>query len=75
MQPGIGLKADLGGLTGDLIQHFHRRLLQGLHLLLHDRLKRLVIHEPWQLSAAILIFKFPDLSINIVITYRGKEKL
>lgn len=57
------------------MQHFHRRLLQGLHLLLYDRLKRLVIHEPWQLSAAILIFKFPDLSKNIVITYRGKEEL
>lgn len=57
------------------MQHIHSGLFQCFDLLSYDALKCLVVHESWQLSATILIFKFPDLVVYSTVTCSGKEEV
>lgn len=60
-------------LTSYCDQHIQSGLLQHFDLLFYDVLKCLIVHKSWQLSATILIFKFPDLPTDSFVTYGGKS--
>lgn len=60
-------------LTSHCEQHVQSRLFQCFDLLFYDVLKCFIVHKSWQLSATILIFKFPDLPTYSFVTYGGKS--